>query len=661
MLFLGMVRMEIFLLNGSFALGFFTRSKTFTKSTHLVSTTATRPLLINNKRYFSSSNIIGCGDGDASSKSRTTTTTTICAGKTSQLSFVSSEPKSRTNVKTFSSVENTFEPSTLFQEKQPKQQRQQQPPMKINLLTIHPSELEQLLTSWNQPKYRAKQILTWIHSKGVTSFSSMTNLPKSLIDLLSLHACIGTLQLEVEAVSKDGTKKRAYRLWDGQLIESVLMPYEDGRQTACISSQAGCAMGCVFCATGQMGFARQLTADEIFEQVARFAVELKGENQRLSNVVMMGMGEPLANYRNVMEAIRRMNDELGIGARKITVSTVGVVPNIKKLMQEDIQVRLAVSLHCSSDKERSELLPANKRYGGLDELMTTIREYIDTTNRRVTLEWALIENENDTPEVARQLGQLLTKFRIRKDMVHINLIPLNPTGGYKGGPSGRKNVENFVNVLEKEFGIKATPRVRRGIDIDAGCGQLKASVKRKEAAEMAAKQLEARELDTPLVVDEHVDDGLMNSKDKTMEALYKDQIRKTNSLKHGSIVDFTLHDPVNLDTEEVFEDEVYEHDLDKKEAERLINLVKIASHDLQAPTDRECLPPVVGTTTSILDEEAIRNSKKRRKKILKSLKSISKLKEMLNNGKKLNNEQLEKISKEREYQLELESVEHNLQ
>jgi len=194
---------------------------------------------------------------------------------------------------------------------------------------------------------------------------------------------------------------------------------------------------------------------------------------------LQGMGEPLANYRNVLGAIRRMNDDLGIGARKITISTVGVVPNIKKLMEEDIQVRLALSLHCADDEERSALFPANRRYGGLDELMKTIREYIFTTNRRVTLEWALIENENDTPEVARQLGQLLQRFEIRRDMVHINVIPLNPTGGFKGSPSGRRGVHDFVSILDKEFGLKATPRVRRGIDIVAGCGQLKAAVKKK--------------------------------------------------------------------------------------------------------------------------------------------------------------------------------------
>ena len=170
----------------------------------------------------------------------------------------------------------------------PQQQQQQQQPLKINLLTIQQHELETLLKSWKQPKYRAKQILHFVHEKGVSDMDDMDNIPKQLRSMLKKYTTIGSLNLEVEVVSKDGTRKRAYRLWDGQLIESVLMPYEDGRQTACISSQAGCAMGCVFCATGQMGFARQLTEDEIFEQVARFAAELKGDDKRLSNVVMMG-------------------------------------------------------------------------------------------------------------------------------------------------------------------------------------------------------------------------------------------------------------------------------------------------------------------------------------------------------------------------------------
>ncbi|EED91627.1 predicted protein, partial [Thalassiosira pseudonana CCMP1335] len=343
------------------------------------------------------------------------------------------------------------------------------------LLTLPLPELETLLKSWKYPAFRARQIHNWIFSQGVTSIDDMSDLPLKLRTMLKERATVGSLHLEVEQVSQDGTRKRAYKLHDGQMIESVLMPYEDGRRTACVSSQAGCAMGCVFCATGQMGFARQLTSDEIFEQVATFANELKGEGERLSNVVMMGMGEPLANYRNVLAAMHRMNTDLGIGARKITISTVGVVPNIKKLIEEDLQVRLALSLHCATDEERTALLPANRRYGGLDELMTTIREYIRVKKMRVTFEWALIEGQNDSKDVARTLGRLLQKHDIRPDMAHVNLIPLNPTGGYGGGPSGRNNVHRFVEVLEKEFGISATPRMRRGIDIDAGCGQLKAS------------------------------------------------------------------------------------------------------------------------------------------------------------------------------------------
>jgi len=377
---------------------------------------------------------------------------------------------------------STISPQQILDTEQPSTTIpiEKEEPFKVNLLTLPLPELTTLLTFWGFPAYRSKQIHNNIFSQGILDIDNMNDIPKKLRSVLKERTTIGSLQLEVEQQSNDGTKKRAYKLHDGQMIESVLMPYEDGRRTACISSQAGCAMGCVFCATGQMGFARQLTSDEIFEQVARFATELSGEGERLSNVVMMGMGEPLANYRNVVAAIRRMNTELGIGARKITVSTVGVVPNIKKLMKEDIQVRLALSLHCATEEERTALLPANRRYGGLDELMSTIYDYINFTKRRVTFEWALIEGENDTKDVARSLGRLLQRHNIRPDMAHVNLIPLNPTGGFGGGPSGRANVKQFVDVLEREFGISATPRMRRGIDIDAGCGQLKAAVKKKE-------------------------------------------------------------------------------------------------------------------------------------------------------------------------------------
>ncbi|CAN0314724.1 unnamed protein product [Phaeothamnion confervicola] len=211
----------------------------------------------------------------------------------------------------------------------------------------------------------------------------MTNLPKDLRAQLDAHTTVGSLTLAAEQVSRDGTRKRAYRLRDGQVIESVLMPYSDGRRTACISSQAGCAMGCVFCATGQMGFARQLTSSEIFEQAYLLSAELTAKGERLSNVVFMGMGEPLANYDAVLRACRRINADLGVGARHITVSTVGLPPRIDRLAKEDIQVRLAVSLHAATDAERSALLPVNRRFP-LKEVVRACKDYIEATGRRVT-------------------------------------------------------------------------------------------------------------------------------------------------------------------------------------------------------------------------------------------------------------------------------------
>jgi hypothetical protein len=391
----------------------------------------------------------------------------------------------------------------------------------------------------------------------------------------------------------------------------------------------------------------------------------------------------LANYRNVLAAIKRMNSELGIGARKITVSTVGVVPNIQKLMEEDIQVRLALSLHCANDEERSALLPANRRYGGLDELMKTIREYIYTTNRRVTLEWALIEGQNDTPETARQLGQLLRRFEIRRDMVHINVIPLNPTGGFVGSPSGRRGVNEFCNTLEREFGLKATPRVRRGIDIDAGCGQLKASVKKREEKEAAAASANAATIATensikelksfidqeisptqvqssPMVgVYEDDDNDEIEVQFDDVSTLFSNQIKKSNELQHGSVVEFELHDTVDLDEAEDFEDEEYENDLDKQEASRLISLVN--SSFAQAKKEEEEASILSGPTTTIVSDDSVREAKKRRKKLLKFLKQINKLKVLESNGTALNEEQKTKIAREEEWQMELESVVHNLQ
>lgn len=524
--------------------------------------------------------------------------------------------------------------------------------LKANLLTISLPELEELVSAWGYPKYRAGQIQGWVREKGVVDFEGMKNLPKALRETLKEHVQFGALHLEVQLESKDGTVKRAYKLWDGQLIESVLMPYEDGRNTACISSQAGCAMACEFCATGQMGFARQLTPDEIFEQVARFHAELKGQGERLSNIVFMGMGEPLGNYRNVMAAIHRINDELGIGARKITVSTVGVVPNIRKLAEEDLQVRLAVSLHCSSDDERSELMPANKRYGGLDELMTSVREYIDKTNRRVTFEWALIEGQNDTPSVARRLGQLLKRHGIRRDMAHINIIPLNPTGGFGGAPSGRRAMEGFVNVLEKEFGISATPRMRRGIDIEAGCGQLKAVVEKKK------KDMDITDAATVEMTQEFQDAVESTKTNEFSVDIDFDAIASKNDGDFAP-VEFLVSGEA-LDLDEV-EGEVIDESYDTEEANRLISLVQSSFQANQKPDIEPSIDSVLEMTTKITDEEDARKASRRRKKLKKQLKAIDKLKDMQKNGKVLNGEQRAKVAKEQVWIGEIESITHNLQ
>ena len=335
----------------------------------------------------------------------------------------------------------------------------------INLYGLTEADLETQIVSLGQPRFRAKQIVKWVYEKGVTDFSEMSNLPISLRQTLSESFCFGHLTIDMEQVSKDGTCKRLYRLKDNKLIESVLMPYRDGRRTACISSQAGCAMGCKFCATGQMGFARHLTAEEIFEQAQRFSQELQAKGERLSNIVLMGMGEPFHNYQAVIKSIHLLKDRLGIGARKITVSTVGLAPKIRAFAKEGLQVKLAISLHSTLDEERSAMMPINRKYS-IEQLMDACREFVEVTNRRITFEYALIQGQNDTVEEATRLRDLL-----RGLMCHVNVIPLNPTSGYEGLPSDPVRVQNFIEILERG-GIPATIRVRRGIDIDAGCGQL---------------------------------------------------------------------------------------------------------------------------------------------------------------------------------------------
>lgn len=332
-------------------------------------------------------------------------------------------------------------------------------------------ELAALITIWGFPRFRAKQVWHWLYGQKPTTIDEMHNLPQDLRERMQAEMTLSRMAVATERESKDGTIKRLYRLEDGQFIESVLMRYDDGRRTACISSQAGCAMGCVFCATGQMGFARHLTTGEIVEQALDYARLLEAENERLSNVVLMGMGEPLHNYDATLQAVERLTaaDGLGIGQRHITISTVGLVPAIRRFAEEGLQVGLAISLHAADDEARSALLPVNKRWP-IAELMDACREYVAITGRRITFEWALINGETDHVEQADALGKLLKGL-----LCHVNVIPLNPTAGYAGRPSDPSRVEAFINTLAS-YNVSASIRVRRGIDIEAGCGQLKAEV-----------------------------------------------------------------------------------------------------------------------------------------------------------------------------------------
>lgn len=343
---------------------------------------------------------------------------------------------------------------------------------RINLYDLSHKDLEEQLRAWGFPRFRADQLWNWLYNHKAQTFQDMHNLPDNLITHLNIHAQLGTLTVIADLKSSDGeTRKFALQLPDGQIIETVLMEYDGTRRTACLSSQAGCAMGCVFCATGQMGFARNLTTGEIVEQAIMVARILDAEGERLSNIVMMGMGEPFHNYDATLDAVRRFMDPdgLGIGQRHITVSTVGLVPAIRRFTGEDMQVRLAISLHAATDEERSALLPVNRRYP-ISDLIEAVREYTTTSGRRVTFEWAAIAGENDTPEQAHALGSLLQGL-----LCHVNIIPLNPTAGYTGKKASADRITEFVNVLER-YGLTSTVRVRRGIDINAGCGQLKASL-----------------------------------------------------------------------------------------------------------------------------------------------------------------------------------------
>lgn len=328
-------------------------------------------------------------------------------------------------------------------------------------------QLTALLKGWGQPSYRAKQLWQGLYQQLVSHPEELSTFPKDLRQKLADEFNFSNLHEAERLFSKDGqTTKVLFTLPDGQPIETVLMRYEE-RNTLCISTQAGCAMGCVFCATGQMGFRRNLTSGEIVEQVLAFARQLKAEEERVTNVVLMGMGEPFHNYEATLAAIARLGHPEGfnMGARRFTISTVGLIPAIKRFTQERHQIGLAISLHSTLDEQRSSMLPINRRYP-IQDLIQACREYVEATGRRITFEWALIQDVNDSPEEARRLAELLRGLNC-----HVNVIPLNPTRGFSGERSTRERVSAFRDILESH-GISCTVRVRRGIDIQAGCGQL---------------------------------------------------------------------------------------------------------------------------------------------------------------------------------------------
>jgi 23S rRNA (adenine2503-C2)-methyltransferase len=339
------------------------------------------------------------------------------------------------------------------------------------------SALTNLLQQWDEPAYRAKQVWQGLYQHLYNSPDEFTNLPKPLREKLAERLNFSPLTVKLFQDSSDGqTRKTLFALHDGHLIETVLMRYDPstnsgkGRRTLCISTQAGCAMGCVFCATGQMGFSRHLSSGEIIAQVMHYARALQEEGLAATNIVFMGMGEPFHNYENTMAAIDTLNDADGynFGARRFTISTVGLVPQIKKFADEQRQVNLAISLHAADDAERLEIMPINKRYK-IDDVIQACRYYVEKTHRRVTFEWALISGVNDTPEVARRLAS-----RLKGLLCHVNAIPLNPTEGYHGEATDRQRAMAFKEILE-QAGIECTIRMRRGIDINAGCGQLAGS------------------------------------------------------------------------------------------------------------------------------------------------------------------------------------------
>lgn len=316
----------------------------------------------------------------------------------------------------------------------------------------------------DEPKFRLSQAQVAIWQNLVSDWSQVTTFPAALKEKLN-EVCPLHIEADVHVAKKENSIKALITLEDGAKIETVLLSHADGRQTVCVSSQVGCSMGCKFCATGTLGLTRDLNYNEILMQVLFFARILKKENSRVSNVVFMGMGEPFLNYENVWKAVKYLNDKqaLNIGARKISISTSGIVPGIEKLTKEKLQVNLAVSLHAPNDKLRSELMRVNKRFP-LAQVLKAVDDYIKQTGRKVMFEYLMLKGVNDSVHCAEELSRLMAKH-----LYMVNLIPYNPTGVFK--PSDRRTIDSFRRYLE-QAGVEVSQRFTYGQDIDAACGQL---------------------------------------------------------------------------------------------------------------------------------------------------------------------------------------------
>ncbi len=342
-----------------------------------------------------------------------------------------------------------------------------------SLTDLNPDQLRELLDGLGAPAYRMQQLLQWLYRDLAWSYDEVVNIPRALRQKLAGQARLHSLKAIQELTSRDGTVKVLFELADGKTVESAFMPYEGGHSTVCVSTQIGCPIGCPFCATGQQGFERNLTPGEMIDQVLYFARQLKdraaeGSAAPITNLVFMGMGEPLANYKNLWSAIEWLNapDGFGLGARGMTISTAGLVPQIKRLARERLQVGLAVSLHAPTNGLRSKLVPVNARYP-LEEMIPACREYAEVSGRRVSFEYILFAGYNDTARQALSLARLLKGVNC-----HVNLIAANRTELFRFEAPALADLLSFEKQL-RELGVTCTIRRGRGMDIAGGCGQLR--------------------------------------------------------------------------------------------------------------------------------------------------------------------------------------------